>query len=249
MKKIISLALIVMFAVLMAVPSSAALEMENDKFESSFTLPSKYEDATHVVFADHFVEGATNARIGSHTSYDYVYLKEDGNGDFTVTFTVDETALYDFGLTLMGWKKSVLRSTDVIIDDGPACYMGYEFEDADQHKDFFFFGIQAVLEAGEHTLTLSLSDDFDDSSVKSLYIVDFFYVAEELPEDSNESEDTTTTAPSDDTDDTAAKTDDTTANVPTTGDNTPDTFDPTVIAVVLTAASGAAFVVASKKRK
>lgn len=59
-----------------------------------------------------------------------------------------------------------------------------------------------------------------------------------------------TTAKQEDTtakqEDTTAKQEDTTAPVE---DTTPSTFDPIVIAAVVTAASGAAFVVASKKRK
>ncbi len=69
-------------------------------------------------------------------------------------------------------------------------------------------------------------------------------------------EDDTTAKTEDDTtakteDDTTAKTeDDTTAKTEddTTGEKNPDTFDPVVIAVVLTAASGATFIVASKKK-
>jgi len=224
MKKFLSLALVLLLAVLMVVPSFAALEMEDDKFENSFTLPAKYKDAKHIKFVDHFTEGATNARKGSSNNYNYVYLKEDGKGDFTVKFTVDETALYDFGLTLMGWNKSVLRTTDVIIDDGPACYMGYDYAAEDQHKDFFFYGISAILEKGEHTLTLSLADDFDDKNVKSLYIVDFFYVAEEIPE-----------APAKEA-------------APAAATKAPATFDAIAIAAVVMAVSGAGVAV-SKKRK
>ena len=224
MKKFLSLALVLLLAVLMVVPSFAALELENDKFENSFTLPSKYKDATHIKFVDFFEEGKTNARKGSSDKFNYVYLKEDGKGDFTVKFTVDETALYDFGISVMGWKKSVLRSTDVIIDDAKACYMGYDYVDSDQQKDHYFYGISAILEKGEHTLTLSLSDDFDDKNVKSLYITDFFYIAEEIPE-----------AP--------AKADD-----PAASTKAPATFDALAAAAVVMAVSGAGVVV-SKKRK
>ena len=62
----------------------------------------------------------------------------------------------------------------------------------------------------------------------------------------DKTDDTTAGKTDDKTDDTTAgKTDDKTDD---TAAGTPDTFDPAVIAVVLTAASGAAFVVASKKR-
>ncbi len=62
-------------------------------------------------------------------------------------------------------------------------------------------------------------------------------------DDTTAKQDDDTTAKTDD--DTTAKTDDTSKGDDATN---PDTFDPAVIAVVLTAASGAAFVVASKKR-
>ena len=126
--------------------------------------------------------------------------------------------------SIMAWKKSVLRSTDVIIDDAKACYMGYDYVDSDQHKDHYFYGISAILEKGEHTLTLSLSDDFDDKNVKSLYITDFFYVAEEIPE-----------APAKEA-------------APAAAAKAPATFDALTAVAVVMAVSGAGVVV-SKKRK
>ena len=68
------------------------------------------------------------------------------------------------------------------------------------------------------------------------------------PDTTTKAPDTTTKAPDDTTtapEDTTPAVDDTTD---TTGEDNPSTFDPIVVAVALTAASGAAFVVSSKKK-
>ena len=75
----------------------------------------------------------------------------------------------------MGWKKSVLRATNVKIDDGEFVRMAYDYEDTTENVDHFWSGLSAALTAGEHTLTLSLTPDFDDSNVKTLYYDNFFY--------------------------------------------------------------------------
>jgi hypothetical protein len=185
MKKVFAITLVVIFTVTMMSPVSA-LDLYSNTVNNVFDdLPSQYANATIIPFGEYWTEGATNARHGSVTGqlndFDYVYLKADGLGDFTVTFTADKAGLYDFGFTVMGWTASVLRSTNVKIDDSDFVYLAYDYAEENQYHNQYWYGISAVLEAGEHTVTLSLADDFDDTNVKSLYFTNFFYIQTELP--------------------------------------------------------------------
>jgi DNA gyrase subunit A len=87
--------------------------------------------------------------------------------------------------------------------------------------------IKQELKAGKHTVVLSLTSDFDDSKIKSLYIQDFFYEK---------------------TGDIPAATTAATTKAPATKPASPATFDAGIILAVVTAAAGAGVVV-SKKRK
>lgn len=228
MKKSLSIALALALALLLAFPTFA-VEMVSEKIEYVFdTLPAKYDGATYVALGEAWVEGATNANHnaggGNGNNFDYIYLKDNGKGDFVVEFTVDEKAVYDFGFLIMGWSKSVLRATNVSIDDGPSYRLEYDYVDADQYRNQYAYGLSAILDAGEHTMTFSLPDDFDDSTVKTLYFDSFFYVSEPLPAED--------TASGDNTADTTA----------------PQTADPIIITAAIAAVSGACAVV-FKKRK
>ncbi len=228
MKKFLALAIVIIMAVMMVVPCSAEVEMNVAEFENAFDkLPAKYDDATKVALGTLWKDGATNARHGASDKFDYIYLKEDGKGDFVVEIELEEDGIYSFAVGIMGWKKSVLRSTDVIIDDGPRCYMGYDYVDADQHKNHYFYGVEAVLDAGKHTVTFSLAEDFDDSAVKSLYITDLYYVWEPLPEVEE--------AP-------------VVEEAPAAAETATSTFDASIFALAALVVSGAGVVV-SKKRK
>lgn len=185
MKKLSTILLIALLTMLFVLPVSA-IDWYSDQIANVFdTLPAQFANATVIQFGDQYTEGATNARHGNASGngndFDYIYLKADDLGDFSVKFTVPEDGLYEFGFTLMGWTASVLRTTNVKIDDAPFVYIAYDYTEADQHRNHYWYGISAVLTAGEHTMTLSLSDDFDDSAVKSLYFDNFFYVKGELP--------------------------------------------------------------------
>lgn len=185
MKKLLSVVIAAVLALVIMTPVSA-LDFYSTKIENVFdTLPSMYENAVIIPFGEFWVDGETNARHGNASGnmneFDYVYLKADGNGDFTVPFTVDASGLYEFGFTLMGWEASVPRSTNVQIDDSEYIYISYDYAAEDKHYNHYWYGISAVLEPGEHSITLSLADDFDDAEVKSLYFVNAFYVQGELP--------------------------------------------------------------------
>lgn len=199
MKKVLALTVTVIIMTAMMLPSSA-LEFYTKTINNVFDeLPPQYANAEVIPFGDYWTEGTTNARHGSVTGqlndFDYIYLKADGLGDFTVSFTVSEKGLYDFGFTLMGWAKSVLRTTNVRIDDSEPVYIAYDYADENQYHNHYWYGISAILEAGEHTVTLSLADDFDDTNVKSLYFANFFYIKTELPTEETEEPVTEAAAP------------------------------------------------------
>lgn len=176
----------------LAIPASA-LTLQSSTVSSSFdTVPAGFENAEFIEFSKDFEEGVTNALSNTNENFgSYVYLKENGLGDYSVTFSVAEDGVYDFALCLMGWSRSVLRSTDVRIDDSEKVYIAYDYADEDHLREQYWTGISADLCAGEHTITLSLASDFDDSTVKSLYFHSFAFVktsgasapAEEKPAD------------------------------------------------------------------
>ncbi|MCQ2432198.1 MAG: hypothetical protein MJ175_06295, partial [Clostridia bacterium] len=180
---------------LLLLPASA-LTLSNGVGSSVFDeLPAEYKNAEFVHFSDFFEEGKTNARMGTNDDFGgYVYLKQDGLGDYTIPFEVKEDGEYLFGVEMMGWQASVPRTTNFRVDDSPWLYIYRDYEDDDQFLPDFFYGFSGYLTKGQHTVTLSLAIDFDDSTTKSLYMTDFYYVlnpvqpteeapAEALPED------------------------------------------------------------------
>ena len=171
MKKLFAAALALVLCAALLVPISAANWKVNTFTSAIDEEPDWYADAEVVEFEDFFEEGTTNARSGNY----YVYLKNDGKGDFSVQFDVKEDGTYDIGITLMAWAKSVLRSTNVRIDDSDWVYVAFDYEDENKELPQYLTGLQIDLTKGTHTFTLSLAPDFDDSTVKSLYFDNFFY--------------------------------------------------------------------------
>ncbi len=172
MKKLLSFLFVCLLCTALLCPVSAA-DWVVDTFVSAFDeAPDWFDDANVVEFEDYYAEGATNARAGDN----YVYLKNDGKGDFSIEFQVDEDGIYDIGATLMGWTKSVPRSTNMTVDGAPFVYVMFDYEDdSTQYVEQYLTGLQMELTKGTHTFTLSLASDFDDSTVKSLYFDNFFY--------------------------------------------------------------------------
>lgn len=172
MKKLLAFLIVCTLCTALFLPVSAA-EWVSDTYVSAFDEePEWFDDATIVEFEDYYEEGETNARAGDH----YVFLKNDGKGDFTIEFDVEEDGIYDIGIALMGWSKSVPRSTNVSVDGAPFVYIMYEYEDdSTQYASQYLTGLQMELVKGMHTFTMSLASDFDDSTVKSLYFDFLFY--------------------------------------------------------------------------
>lgn len=230
MKKLFAAVFALVLCAALLVPVSA-VNWKNNTFTSGLDEePDWYASAEIVEFEDTYEEGATNARAGGY----YVYLKNDGKGDFTVPFEVKEDGLYDIGITLMAWAKSVPRSTNVRIDDSDWVYVMFDYEDENKELPQYLTGLQIELKKGTHNLTLSLASDFDDSTVKSLYFDNFFFkkAADPVPETTMETE----AAP-----ETIADTAETTVVTPA-----PKTFDMGIIAAVAAIVSAAGYVVAKK---
>lgn len=230
MKKLFAAVFALVLCAALLVPVSA-VNWKNNTFTSGLDEePDWYASAEIVEFEDTYEEGTTNARAGGY----YVYLKNDGKGDFTVPFEVKEDGLYDIGITLMAWAKSVPRSTNVRIDDSDWVYVMFDYEDENKELPQYLTGLQIELKKGTHTFTLSLAPDFDDSAVKSLYFDNFFFkkAADPVPETTVE----TVAAP-----ETVADTTETTVVTPA-----PKTFDMGIIAAVAAIVSAAGYVVAKK---
>lgn len=174
MKKYLSIIMVAVLCVLLLVPVGAAAEwVSKDLVSQLDDFPEWVMDADEINFAEQYPgDGKTNAHIGYGSSFNYVYLKADDLGDFTVEFSVKEDGLYNIGFKLMAWSKSVLRSTNVKIDDSEWIYVGYDYNDEDQYSEQYWTGLTMNLTKGTHTCTLSLAPDFDNTNVKSLYFCD-----------------------------------------------------------------------------
>lgn len=174
MKKYLSIIMATVLCVLLLVPVGAAAEwVSKDLVSQLDDFPEWVMDADEIPFAEQYPgDGMTNAHIGYGSSFNYVYLKADDLGDFTVEFSVKEDGLYNIGFKLMAWSKSVLRSTNVKIDDSEWIYIGYDYNDEDQYSEQYWTGLTMNLTKGTHTCTLSLAPDFDNTNVKSLYFCD-----------------------------------------------------------------------------
>ncbi len=271
MKKYLSIIMAAVLCVLLLVPVGAAAEwVSKDLVSQLDDFPEWVMDADEINFAEQYPgDGKTNAHIGYGSSFNYVYLKADDLGDFTVEFSVKEDGLYNIGFKLMAWSKSVLRSTNVKIDDSEWIYVGYDYNDEDQYSEQYWTGLTMNLTKGTHTCTLSLAPDFDNTNVKSLYFCDLLVgyageaaaveaVAEtEAPETETEAPETEapeteaeTAAPETEAEtaaeteapETAAETETVTTEVTTA----PQTFDVAVVAGIAAVVSLAGFA-ASKK--
>ena len=174
MKKYLSIIMDAVLCVLLLVPVGAAAEwVSKDLVSQLDDFPEWVMDADEINFGEQYPgDGMTNAHIGYGSSFNYVYLKADDLGDFTVEFSVKEDGLYNIGFKLMAWSKSVLRSTNVKIDDSEWIYIGYDYNDEDQYSEQYWTGLTMNLTKGTHTCTLSLAPDFDNTNVKSLYFCD-----------------------------------------------------------------------------
>ncbi len=176
MKKIIKIFFTIMVISLLAMSVCAAEWITKDVVSALDEAPEWYNE-DDAVELEAWNSGDTNANTGNQAGYlsDYVFLKDRGLGDFEAYFEVEENGTYNIGFVLMAWCKSVPRSTTFSIDGAEPIYVCYDYNDEDQYSEQFLTGPSIYLEKGEHTITLALASDFDDSTVKSLYFDKFFF--------------------------------------------------------------------------
>lgn len=187
MKKLWKIASALLLTGILAISVSAAEWITSDINSVLDDAPDWYSEDT-AEDLEIWDLGDSNACSGAQDAYPsgYVYLKDKGLGDFNVPFEVSESGNYNIGFVLMAWSKSVPRSTNFSIDGAESIYLSFDYADEDQYSEQFVTGPSIYLEKGEHTLTLSLSSDFDNTNVKSLYFDKFFFALA--------TEDTATTA-------------------------------------------------------
>lgn len=141
-----------------------------------------YANLNEIDLASMCVAGTTNARLNDRyaTSFpglNYIYLKNDGLGDFTVEFTVNESGVWHFAFEIFAIKDDVYerRVTNFRINNSKDIMLDYTHSDANAGKHQYASGVSAELEKGKYFLTLSLPSIFDDKDVKSLFIHKFYY--------------------------------------------------------------------------
>lgn len=193
MKNLLKTFFAVLLVSLLALSVGAAEWITKDVTSAMDEAPDWYseDDAVELEVWDMGDTNANSSATGADGVYPsgYVFLKEKGLGNFEVPFDVEESGNYTIGFVLMAWKKSVPRSTTFSIDGSEAVYVCYDYADEDQYSEQFLTGPTMYLEKGEHTLTLALADDFDDSTVKSLYFDKFIYApAADVPVTETEAE-------------------------------------------------------------
>ena len=172
--RLLSLALVVILAAAMIIPVSAV--------ENGTTLPeADYGNAQSILLYDYWEDGATNAKGAQFDGDDpgYIFLKDLGLGDFSVTFSVDTAGTYNIAISMMGWEddSDKIRATDVSINGGEKVRIerNYFTDPIADRVDDYIYGFTAQLNAGENTVTFSLTEDFDDSAVKTVYIRSVYY--------------------------------------------------------------------------
>ncbi len=231
MKKLLVVTLAIMMLISSMCLITSAAE-EPNRVEQTFTKPESFENVTYVEF-----ESSTDnagMRTGTQVGYDYIFLKKDVASPYAnVKFNVAEAGTYEFIIELMAWKGEIPRTSIVQVDNGAKYYIKSIYGDKNLVTEYCV-GIAAELSAGEHTMTVYLADDFDDTNVKSLYFDKFGFMIKGASTPTTEAPTTeapvTTKAP--------------TTETPATGDNI---IVPVVIAVAAVAAIVVVLVVNKKK--
>ena len=114
------------------------------------------------------MNGGSKSNIGSRN---FIYLKKTHDYPRAdMPFTVSEDGAYEFIITICAKKRNpgILSTGLVQIDEGPMYLLSSEHGDRNEVLEYFA-GISEYLTKGEHVMHFYLTDDFDDSSVKSIY--------------------------------------------------------------------------------
>ncbi len=201
MKKLLTWAMIV--ALLLSVLTLPAMADEEGDSVDNYTalthhgleFPDAFEDAEFFDFYwydDTVGQGVHSNFFNSAdglTAFEYVYLKayegEDKETAFpaeeafiSVPFEIEEAGTYDFLIEIMAFETYIPRTGLLQIDDGEKYYLSATHNT--NHETWeYFSGMSADLTVGEHTMNVYLAPDFDDSSVKSLFFDNFYYMLRE----------------------------------------------------------------------
>ncbi len=187
------IALLTVLALLLSVFSLTAFAADNTDKDTLTNLTVgeapdfDHPNMNHWDFSYNFTpDESLGQYVGDIGAGSYVYLKapNDVPGTITKTFTVDTDGTYDFSICLMsylyeGQDAQPPRTGLVQIDDGEKYYIGAVH--TTHMEDEWYTGITENLTAGEHTITLYLASDFDNSAVKSCYFKSFAYIDPNAP--------------------------------------------------------------------
>ncbi len=202
MKKLLSFALILTLMLsLLTLPILAEGEdgEVTDSVENYTALTHSMEMPEEFLYGEFFDFYWYSDGVGIHensftsadglTVFEYVYMKayegEDKSTAFpkeeayiVCDFEVQEDGVYDFLIEVMAFETYIPRTGLVQIDNGEKFYVNSTH--GTNHETWeYFSGLSAYLPAGDHTLTIYLGPDFDDSTVKSLFFDNFYYLLNE----------------------------------------------------------------------
>ncbi len=147
------------------------------------TKPEGFDKATDVEFEDQAVTDDANVYANNNGTFGYVYLKApdglENAKNIPVKFTVEENGTYNFLVTMMGYTGTV-RTGYVQIDEGVCYYIRSEGNEVTEDgTQAMYVQFSEKLTAGEHTFTIYLANDFDNSTVKSLYFDKLSFIKED----------------------------------------------------------------------
>lgn len=174
--------LFVLFAVILltALPINAMADVITDTMTMTLDKPSVIANAVPIEIEDY--EDAAGQATSTIEPFVYTYLKAIAdNPHITIPFNVSEDGIYDVVVEVMSNAGPLPRTGLIQIDDSDKVYMNTLHGDRTQIPEYFT-GMQVALSAGDHKVHLYLGDDFDDTTVKSLFF-DKFYVVKtsEIP--------------------------------------------------------------------
>ncbi len=124
--------------------------------------------------------GATYKKLTNETTgytFGYIFMKQTVAQPYIkVPFTVAEDGTYTFVFELMAYDSTVPRTGLIQVDDGAECYYIYTEHGNDRHLTTeYYTGITVELTAGEHFIYLYLAEDFNNSTIKSVYFDKFSF--------------------------------------------------------------------------
>ncbi len=188
-KLLISLLIVMLLLPSLLLCVSADNVYETLKMETE--LPEKFAATDNIEYLIDYANGEgvlTNSiqDYGLSAFYEYVYLKQYNEGPNGEQIPVDESyciyefevaeeGTYEFLIEIMAYEGQKPRTGLVQIDDGPKYYINSVHGDRHLISEYYT-GLTAKLDAGEHTFTIYLGDDFNDDTVKSLFFHTFSYL-------------------------------------------------------------------------